>query len=146
MVGVQRIVRSLQVASIVLLAGFVLGFGAETHVSMPYNARVFINPETNRYISPPCLRLTSTQEQEIEQRQRGKTSYHDSMAVLVAVARLYPAVYREMIDQKFGGEQSCADADGFSMKDRSMSGLLLQRLGILGPLPRRWAKDGSWNW
>ena len=142
----NRIVNWLRAGAITLGVLFLLGFGLETELSMPYNARVFINPHDNRYISPPCLRLTPEQERQLAEGMKEQGSYRDSMSVLVKVTGLYPAIAQEMHEQKFRAEQSCADQDGFSMTDRSVSGILLQRVGVLPPLPRRWNKDGSWNW
>ena len=35
---------------------------------------------------------------------------------------------------------------GFSQDGRSLSGKLMERLGMLPPLPSRWNPDGTWNW
>ena len=48
--------------------------------------------------------------------------------------------------KKLSLDGECRDQDGFVQVDRSMSGLLFERAGLLPPIPSRWNDDGSWNW
>ena len=34
----------------------------------------------------------------------------------------------------------------FMQEGRSLIGLLLEKIGVLNPLPSRWNEDGTWNW
>lgn len=34
----------------------------------------------------------------------------------------------------------------FEQEDRSVGGLVLEKIGLLKPLPSRWDPNGSWNW
>ncbi len=99
-----------------LLAGF---FIVPTR-PMPENAIVLLDDKNHTYLSPVC----AGQE---------KNDFR--------VARAGEA--RKL---KYEPDKKCGGAAGFSQDERSLSGRLFTRLGMLPPLPSRWNPDGTWNW
>jgi len=99
-----------------LLAGF---FIVPTR-GMPDNAVVLLDDQTKSYVSPKCAK-------------QEKREYRQATA---AEARKF----------NYAPDKKCQDAGGFSQDNRSLSGNLMARLGMLPPLPSRWNPDGSWNW
>ena len=47
---------------------------------------------------------------------------------------------------KYEPDKKCGGEAGFSQDDRSLTGRVCERMGMLPPLPSRWNKDGTWNW
>lgn len=123
-----------------------LGFGVSSDRSMPRNARVYIDPERNVYLAPPCLELTDAQRTRFADLARSARSYRDSMSALVRVTGLFPAVAAEVHDLQLRPEPRCRESGAFFEEGRSLTGAVLERLGMLGPKPSRWNADGSWNW
>lgn len=123
-----------------------LGFGVSTSTSMPKNARLFVNPENDTYLGPPCLEVTAEQEQEISRRLPHARSFHDSLAAFVQVTGLYPSVVMEVRELDLAPDPDCRESGAFFQEGRSLTGFFLEEIGILKPLPSRWNPDGSWNW
>jgi len=99
-----------------LLAGF---FIVPTR-SMPDNAVVLLDDQNHTYLSPLCGR----QEDKVYRAARA-------------------AEARQL---NYEPDKKCRDAGGFSQGNRSLTGNLLVRLGMLPPVPNRWNPDGTWNW
>jgi hypothetical protein len=99
-----------------LLAGF---FIVPTR-DLPDNAIVLLDDQNHTYLSPGC----ANQDQK---------PYRQSRA---AEARRL----------KYEPDKKCRDAGGFSQGNRSLTGNLMARLGLLPPAPSRWNSDGTWNW
>jgi hypothetical protein len=99
-----------------LLAGF---FIVPTR-SMPDNAIVMLDDQTQTYLSPCC----ASQE---------KREYR-------------PATAAEARKLNYEPDKKCQDAKGFNQESRSLTGNLMARLGMLPRLPNRWNPDGTWNW
>jgi len=59
---------------------------------------------------------------------------------------LRSATAAEARRQQYEPDNECRDPAGFSQDARFLTGRLMERLGMLPPLPSRWNKDGSWNW
>ena len=97
-----------------------LGFGISSSVVAPPHAVVFVDPSTGVYVAPPCLARRN-----------------------MALISMPVGTARSL---KYEPEPKCRDLGAFLQDARSPSGMLLERLGILGPLPSRWNKDGTWNW
>jgi hypothetical protein len=43
-------------------------------------------------------------------------------------------------------DRECRDEGAFIQDGRSLTGMLLQKIGMLKPIPSRWNEDGSWNY
>ena len=99
-----------------LLAGF---FIVPTR-AMPDHAIVLLDDQNRTYLSPLCA-------------DREKKEYRVSKAAEARKLKYEP-------DKKCGGEA------GFRQDDRSLTGRVCERMGMLPLLPSRWNKDGTWNW
>ncbi len=99
-----------------LLAGF---FIVPTR-TIPDNAIVLLDDQTHTYVSPICA-------------NREKQDYRMARAAEARKLNYEP-------------DKACRDKGGFSQDNRSLTGNLLARLGLLPPLPSRWNADGTWNW
>jgi hypothetical protein len=97
----------------------VIGFGISSTRSMPEYAYVLVDDAKRVYIAPPCV------------------SDH---------AGLRPLTAREAYDLKYTPEDQCRNDGGFVADGRSVTGMCLQKIGLLRPLPERWNRDGTWNW
>ncbi len=112
--------NTIRFVVLMLMFTFLAGFYIVPTREMPDNALVYLNDEAKTYFSPLCV----GQEKKY----------------------LRAATAAEARQLKFAPDQECQKKSGFSQDDRSLSGRLMQRLGMLPPLPNRWNKDGTWNW
>lgn len=142
----QKLKEKTVFAALGLVLLFLLGFGIESTRSMPDNARVFIDTERDTYLAPPCVRVTPEQEQLIESRLTGAHTFQDSLGIFVETTSLLPAVRFELRELDVRPDPDCRDSGAFFQEGRSLSGLLLQRVGLLEPVESRWRDDGSWKW
>ncbi|KXK03263.1 MAG: hypothetical protein UZ03_NOB001001674 [Nitrospira sp. OLB3] len=102
-----------------LLLLFFLGFGIESSVVAPEYAMVLVDPLNRVYLAPQCLSETQN--------------------------RLARTTIREARKAGLQPDPACRDTGAFRQDTRSLSGMLLENIGILDPLKPRWNKDGSWN-
>lgn len=96
-----------------------LGFGVGSTVIVPPYALAFLDDSRKVYITLPCVdewRTRPTQTIDILRRS--------------TVGEAYKFSY--MIDEK------CRDAGGYVADGRSLTGLMLERVGILSPLTYWW--------
>lgn len=100
---------------------FFLGFWAETMKPAPKNAQAYLDDQRRLYFAPPCVG-----KQERQQLRRSTLS--------------------EAYQLKYKPDDECREAYGFFQKGRSLSGLLLERIGALPERQSRWNSDGTWNW
>ncbi len=112
--------NTIRFVVIILIFTFMAGFYIVPTRSMPDNALVLLDDQSKTYFSPRCAKKE-------EKPLRSATA----------------AEARQL---KYEPDQSCQGAAGFRQDGRSMSGNLLERLGMLPPLPSRWNRDGTWNW
>jgi hypothetical protein len=114
---VKIIISIFSVVAIVIVSGFGIG----SSITTPNHAIVFVDENTATYLSPPCL----PQEEW----------------------RFYPEMKKgDMKNLILVPGKACIDSGGFVQEGRSVSGIILESLGVLGPLKSRWNTDGSWNW
>ena len=99
-----------------LLAGF---FIVPTR-DMPDHAIVLLDDQNRTYTSPGC----AGQEQK---------NYRQARAA-------------EARKLNYAPDKKCRDQGGFRQDDRSITGNLMVRLGLLPPRPSSWNPDGTWNW
>ena len=104
-----------------LLASLIFGFAVQTSRDMPPNAILYVSDYKKIYFAPPCLESC-------------------------AVYRLTTA--REVRKLGYRPDKYCSDVVGFHQSDRSFTGHLFQRIGLLKPLPSpsRWNENGTWNY
>jgi len=123
--------------AIVVIFGllFYIGLQLDSFKITPDNAIIFIDHSKKLYFSPLCVyqKLPSTNEQLLD-LEFPKFFYLES------------GKYRDIKNKGFNTPGNCKGTKYWFQENRSMSGELLQNLGILKPLPARWNPDGSWNY
>lgn len=105
---------------VILIFTFFAGFYIVPTRSMPDNVVVLLDDRNKTFFSPKCA--------PGEKKD------------------LRPATAAEARRLQYEPDKACGGAAGFRQDARSVSGRLLERLGMLPPLPSRWNADGSWNW
>ena len=118
----HRVTEAIKVALILLGLGLFLGLGIGSDRSMPRNAVVYLDHNSRQYIAPPCA--------EAREYARLLATSNASEAYLL----------------RYAPEPECRDDGSFIQDDRSLTGSLLQKVGVLGPIRSRWNPDGAWNW
>ncbi len=113
--------NTIRFVVIILIFTFMAGFYIVPTRAMPDNALVLLDDQSKTYFSPSCAK---------------KSGEKSLRAATAAEARRL----------KYEPDKNCQGAAGFRQDRRSMSGNLLERLGMLPPLPSRWNPDGTWNW
>lgn len=98
-----------------------VGFGIGTVEGIPKHAIVLLDDQARTYISPLCV-----SEEEAHRFRESKVS--------------------EAYALNYSPEPGCRDKGMFTVEGRSLSGGLLESVGLIGPLPNRWNADGTWNW
>ncbi|MEY2520474.1 MAG: hypothetical protein QOF24_2233 [Verrucomicrobiota bacterium] len=68
----------------------------------------------------------------------------DAKRVYLSQPRLLTA--REAYELKYKPDDDCRNSNGFVSEGRSLTGLFLQKIGLLRPVPERWNEGGTWNW
>ena len=96
-----------------------IGLGIGSLKVTPDYAEVYVNDAVKTYLAPPCI-----------------TAAVGLRAITAGEARRLG--YRP--------DSKCRDEGSFTQDDRSLTGKLFQKIGILKPIPSRWNKDGSWNY
>ncbi len=116
----KKLRHALLFAAIAVGTLFVMGFGISSARTAPDYAVVVVDAEQKLYFAPPCTT--------------------DRMRYFVRIT------LSEARKRGFQVDSSCREASAFQQEDWSLSGQLLQRLGVLPSLRSRWNPDGSWNW
>ena len=114
----SQLLIGLKVVGGLLFFLFLVGLGIPSYSVMPDHALVFLDDQARTYIAPPC--------------------YYAEKMLRVATAAEARSGYEP--------DPVCRDEDGFVEEGRSLTGLLLEAIGVLDPLPNRWNQDGTWNW
>jgi hypothetical protein len=96
-----------------------LGFGIGSSEIMPGYAPVYLDDQAKTYIALPCL----------EEWQSRKSD-------AVAVLRLSKAV--EAYNDGYSPDDDCRNTGAFAPDGRSMSGMFLMKIGLLGPKTQWW--------
>lgn len=117
----ERGLRTVVIAGVVVVFVFFLGFGITSFVTAPENAIVLVEPAQKTYIAPSCI---------------GPLHASSLPSTTIGKARI----------EKLKPDDDCRNSNGFTQEVRSLSGKLLEKIGILPPLPSRWNSDGTWNW
>ena len=100
----------------------ILILGIRSNKAPPKNTIVFVDNDTHTYIAPPCVTA-----------QKDWTHY--SRMTIEQAEKL-----------NFNPNPVCRKHGVFEQEDRSLGGHVLEKIGILKPLPSRWNPNGSWNW
>ena len=118
------LVRSVKKTAIMIFGVGVIGLIPQTVETPRPNAVVFASDGDMLFVTPPYLQL----HPELVSIYNRPTTYGDARA----------AGYK--------AEPGCNEAQCWSQDGRSLTGRLLERLGLLPQLRSRWNSDGSWNW
>jgi hypothetical protein len=100
----------------------ILAFSISSSKSPPKNTLVFVDNDQHTYIAPPCV----TAQKDWTHYSRMTIGQADNLG--------------------FKPNPTCTKHGVFEQKDRTLGGLILEKIGILKPLPSRWNSNGSWNW
>ena len=109
-----------------------IGFGLETVSTCPDNTLIFVNEQTKEYFAPPCLMESGFDNiDKINQfaSDHNLTVYRD----------------REITGKGLGPNPECRGSKGLIEDGRSLSGGLLEKIGLLSKFKSRWNADGTWN-
>lgn len=115
-----------------------VGFGVKTIETMPLNAPMYFDFETERYASPPCITSGYTSQYYGEVTKKGQ-QYVISPAISVDEITSAEAHKKGKPDEK------CRDKGGFSGEQTSLAMQIYYQLTGKKP-PSRWTKDGDWLW
>lgn len=109
-----------------------IGFGIDTVPTCPDNAMLFVNLQTKEYFAPPCL-----MEDGFDNIYKINQFASDNNL------RVY--YHKEISGKELSPNPDCRDGSGFTDEGRSLSGYLLESIGLLPKLKSRWNSDGTWN-
>src|SRR5258706_2597577 len=115
----MKFLGRFQMAGLFTVITFVMAFGSQSFVDIPGYAAVYLDDASKTYIALPCIE---------DWRSRRGAGF--------AIARLSKASDAQAMHYK--RDDDCRKAGGYSDEDRSLSGLLLVRLGILPPKEHWW--------
>jgi len=115
----EKIFVFIKVTAALIGVLMLIGLGIRSSKGMPDNAIVYVNDATKTYIAPSCIRLLT-----------------ECRRITAGEARILG----------YKPDLKCRDMGEFIQKDRSLTGNLLQTIGILEPVPSKWNEDGSWNY
>lgn len=102
---------------------FVLGFGFHTSKYAPDHALVYVTTETNFFY--PAIP---------EYAEFMKQNEYDYKAITLKEARKYDKII----------DRDAKERGYFFQEGRSVSGLLLEYIGLLPKQKSRWDEDGNW--
>ena len=111
----------LKIVTVIIMFVLLLGAGIGSSTSIPSNAKVYANDSKKIYIGIPSV----SKAESLHLR-------------LTTISDVY--------NHKYQPDEKSRDNGDFIQEGRSLSGGLLEKVGILSPLKSRWNKDGSWNW
>lgn len=99
--------------------------------TVPDYAIVYADPEKKIYYAPPYidnLKSLSKLPRDINEK------------------KLRAVTLKEARDLQCQPDNTSNEKGYFVQQYRKASSFLLEKAGILKPLPSRWNKDGTWNW
>ena len=115
----ERVFVFIKVTAALIGVLLLIGLGVRPSKGMPDNVRVYVNDATKTYMAPSCVRPLS------------------------GCRRITAGEARTL---GYKPDLKCRDDGAFIQEGRSLTGSLLQRIGILKPIPPKWNEDGSWNY
>ena len=117
----KNIFITIKLIAGLLVSSLIFGFVVKTSRDMPPNVILYVSDYKKIYFAPPCLESCA--------------SYRFTTA-------------KEVRELGYSPDKDCRDRVGFQQPDRSFTGHLFQRIGLLKPLPlpSRWNENGTWNY
>ena len=116
----MNIVQGIKIGAISVASLFFLGFGVGSSVTAPSQALVYVDSTSKTYVAPSCMRDLDL--------------------------KLAMMTIREARNFNFSPAPECRDSGGFIQEARSLSGQVLENIGLLPRIKSRWNSDGTWNW
>ncbi|MFZ5647571.1 MAG: hypothetical protein ACOY30_08130 [Bacillota bacterium] len=119
-------------AIIVGIILFVALFGSNYTVTLsaPDYAIVYADPEKKIYYAPPFVdNMNKTKPQEP-----------------VDVKKLQRLTLKEAQSRNYRPDEVSREKGYFEHRYRTFTSYLLEKIGLMKPLPSRWTRDGDWNW
>jgi hypothetical protein len=116
-----RLISGARIALVFIVVVLCAGTGCPTiGPGMPDNAVLLVDDAARTYMSPPCL---ASERPDLRVTTNAKAN-----------------------ELNYRPDHDCREDGGFFQEGRSMTGILLEAVGVLRPLPSRWTADGQWNW
>ena len=106
---------------VVIAALFVFGFQVGSLNTIPGHALVIVDAVSKTYYAPICLESIDRRSQSVVSCEKAK-------------------------DLGFSPDPECREIGAFVQEGRSLSGSLLEKLGLLDPIESRWNDDGTWRY
>lgn len=111
---------------------FLFGLSIGTVFTCPDNALLLIDEGRGEYFAPPCLMHTEYNKSE----KIFEFAQKNNLKVLQR---------KEILRKNLNPNVECREENGFIEDGRSISGRLLEKIGILPKFESRWNSDGTWN-
>lgn len=117
----KNIFITIKLIAGLLVSSLIFCFVVQTSRDMPPNTILYVSDYKKIYFAPPCLESCA--------------SYRLTTA-------------KEVRELGYSPDKDCRDRVDFQQPDRSITGHLFQRIGLLKPLPlpSRWNENGTWNY
>jgi len=115
----EKVFVFIKVTAALIGVLLLIGLGIRSSKGMPDNAIVYVNDATKTYMAPSLVRPPT------------------------GCRRITAGEVRTL---GYKPDQTCRDEGAFMQEERSLTGTLLQIIGILKPIPPKWNEDGSWNY
>lgn len=115
----QKALTGSTIIAGILVVILLVGLSIGSSRTMPENAIVLVDDEARTYFAPPCV------------------AKQGNLRVVTAA---------EVHDLGYSPDRDCVNEGGFMQDGRSLTGKLLEAIGLFKPLPSRWNADGTWNW
>lgn len=124
-----------QVGLYILITPIILlfiGFGIGTTSGCPDHTLLLVNRDTKEYYAPPCI-MTEGYDNV------------DKIRMFAMLTNLTVLTDKELKGKGLKLNADCRDEGGFVEEGRSLSGGLLEKIGLLPKFKSRWNDDGTWN-
>ena len=99
----------------------------------PDNTIVYVDAEKKIYYAPPYVDNIKTHPEIVPEQP-------------IDIKKLHAITINEAKSLNYTPDQVSKEKGYFVQKYRSFTGLIMEKLDIVKPLPSRWNKDGAWNW
>lgn len=127
---------SLKKDVIAILVGLVITIGLfgsvyTVKLQAPDNAVVYADPDKKIYYAPPYidkLDKLPKPEQPVE------------------VKKLKAMPLKDVRALNYNPDRASREGGYFVQRYRNLTAYLLEKTGLVNPLPLRWTSDGDWNW
>lgn len=114
------IISGILIVIIVLLGiGLIIG----TTLTLPSNAQLYVDDINKVYYAPTYIQNN-----------------------VLSIDGLRLTTEKDKSIKFYSPDDTCRNQEYFMQNGRSMTGLLLEKVGILHKLKSRWNKDGTWNY